>query len=148
MNEKAENYRGRLAKYMGHEIVLECNDFSVSKTKTGLLCMLLKNPSVKKVRGRMTPKDMTLSHIWVIVPKESPFLKYFMFIRRLRIEGRVFEYMYKDGTMQAGVRASDISVAKYRKDITKRFSGHVSLKNLEKVAREIERRQNEADFIQ
>ena len=122
---RSDNYRTALGSFIDHEIVLDCSSYRIVNDDVhGRTLLVLEKPTVIKVAGRTEKKPWTIGHLWVIIPKGDVrrIEKYRHIARKIRIEGRVREYRYKETELtQVGVHATKVSVLKYKKEIAKKF---------------------------
>lgn len=122
--EKADNYRSALGRFVGHEVILECSDFRMITNERGEELMVLEHPKITKIRGVNGVKPFEVGHLWIHIPGKNlhRIRKYRSVARKLRIEGRIHEYVYKEAeTVQVGVKASAVHILKYKKEIAKMF---------------------------
>lgn len=117
-------FRKILARYVNHEITLHCSQFEIRKKESGDALLVLREPAVLKIAGQGRKGNWIIDHLWVKVPKESVdyFEKYIALARKIKVDGDIHHYRYKDsGNPQVGVRAKNIQILKYKKDIAKKY---------------------------
>lgn len=124
-NPKSQYYRNSLGKHLGAIAVLECTEFEAGVLdETGFMPMLLKQPRIVKVNSTVIRGDWIIDHLWISVPKEqAQFMeRYSPLARKLEVTGRIQEYTYAgSGLLQVGVKAFEVRIKKYRKDLAKKY---------------------------
>ena len=140
---KESKFRKVLALYTHHEITLHCNQFEMRQRENEEdieTLLLLKEPAVLKIAGRKRKGTWIIDHLWIKVPKDRAayFVRYLPLARKIKIDGDIYQYFYKEsGNPQAGVKAKNIQILKYKKDIAKKYhlqpGQQLSKKTMEKI---------------